>query len=293
MSNLLNQKHALAKLKAELEGRRERIYQCCRRFGHLVYNCRNKNEEEKGKSILQNRFEVIASRVMQCGVKEKVEIRKQETVEEGVQCFRCWRIEYYKWECPVTKEEKERRSKEAAYVVSLQKVQQRERSVHPKWEKAQKYYGEENMPEDAQLLELGWITEEVITTYIECKWCRKKGMHRENNREQGVLRGRKLEEAERYGCSKQKKRKEVAARPREEKAQQGSMQTVVLNGIGKKEDRQRDVRRSFKMLREVWLNIGVEKVDTHEGITVKALLDSGVTGMFMDKKMAAKYGFRL
>ena len=31
----------------------------------------------------------------------------------------------------------------------------------------------------------------------------------------------------------------------------------------------------------------------HEGITVKALLDSGVTGMFMDKKMAAKHGFRL
>jgi len=47
------------------------------------------------------------------------------------------------------------------------------------------------------------------------------------------------------------------------------------------------------MLREVWLNIGVEKVDTHEGVMVKALLDSGVTGMFMDKKMAAKHGFRL
>ena len=41
------------------------------------------------------------------------------------------------------------------------------------------------------------------------------------------------------------------------------------------------------------MNIGVEKVDTHEGITVKALLDSGATGMFMDKKMAAKYRFRL
>jgi len=26
---------------------------------------------------------------------------------------------------------------------------------------------------------------------------------------------------------------------------------------------------------------------------VKALLDSGITGMFMDKKMAAKHGFRL
>ena len=60
---------------------------------------------------------------MQCGVKEKVEIRKQETVEEGVQYFRCWRIGYYKWECPVTKEEKKRRSKEAAYAVSLQKAQ--------------------------------------------------------------------------------------------------------------------------------------------------------------------------
>jgi len=47
------------------------------------------------------------------------------------------------------------------------------------------------------------------------------------------------------------------------------------------------------MLREVWLNIGIEKLDTHESITVKALLDSGATGMFMDKKMAVKHGFRL
>ena len=41
------------------------------------------------------------------------------------------------------------------------------------------------------------------------------------------------------------------------------------------------------------MNIGVEKVNIHEGITVKVLLDSGVTGIFMDKKMAARYGFRL
>jgi len=47
------------------------------------------------------------------------------------------------------------------------------------------------------------------------------------------------------------------------------------------------------MLREVWLNIGIEKLDTHEGVMVKALLDSGATGMFMDKKMAVKHGFRL
>jgi len=47
------------------------------------------------------------------------------------------------------------------------------------------------------------------------------------------------------------------------------------------------------MLREVWLNIGVEKVDMHEDTTVKALLDNSVTKMFMNKKMTAKYGFKL
>ena len=31
----------------------------------------------------------------------------------------------------------------------------------------------------------------------------------------------------------------------------------------------------------------------HEGAIVKALLDSSATEMFMDRKMAAKYGFRL
>ena len=41
------------------------------------------------------------------------------------------------------------------------------------------------------------------------------------------------------------------------------------------------------------MNIGVEKLDMHEGITIKALLDSGVIGMFMDKRMAARYGFKL
>jgi len=47
------------------------------------------------------------------------------------------------------------------------------------------------------------------------------------------------------------------------------------------------------MLKEVWLNIRVEKVNMHEDVMVKALLDSGMTEMFMDKKMAAKHRFRL
>jgi len=34
-------------------------------------------------------------------------------------------------------------------------------------------------------------------------------------------------------------------------------------------------------------------LDTHEGITVKVLLDSGATGMFMNKRIAARHGFKL
>jgi len=36
MSNMLNQRQALAKLRAELEGREERMCRCCGRFGHLA-----------------------------------------------------------------------------------------------------------------------------------------------------------------------------------------------------------------------------------------------------------------
>jgi len=39
--------------------------------------------------------------------------------------------------------------------------------------------------------------------------------------------------------------------------------------------------------------MGVEKLDTHEGVTVKALLDSSATGMFMNKRMTARHGFKL
>ena len=31
----------------------------------------------------------------------------------------------------------------------------------------------------------------------------------------------------------------------------------------------------------------------HEGITIKTLLDSGTTGMFIDKRIAARHGFKL
>jgi len=83
MDSMLNQWHALAKLRAEIEGREGRVCWGYRKFGHLVYNCRNM-KEAKEKLVPQNRFEVIASRVMQCGVRKEAKVRRQETVEKGV-----------------------------------------------------------------------------------------------------------------------------------------------------------------------------------------------------------------
>jgi len=41
------------------------------------------------------------------------------------------------------------------------------------------------------------------------------------------------------------------------------------------------------------MNIGVEKLNMHKGVTIKTLLNSGTTGMFMDKRIAARHGFKL
>jgi len=81
--------------------------------------------------------------------------------------------------------------------------------------------------------------------------------------------------------------------PRETKAQQSSTWSEKLESTARERGSQKEIRKTFKMLREVWLNVGVEKLDIHEDITVKALLDSSATRMFMDKKMAARHGFRL
>ena len=79
--------------------------------------------------------------------------------------------------------------------------------------------------------------------------------------------------------------------PQRGKAQQSGAWAGVLEGTAKEKGRQKKVRQTFKMLRKVWLNIRIEKLDIHEGVTVKALLDSSTMGMFMDKRTAARYGF--
>jgi len=48
-----------------------------------------------------------------------------------------------------------------------------------------------------------------------------------------------------------------------------------------------------KMLREVTVKIGLERIDTQEGIIVEALLDSGATGLVMSSKFTRKQGFKL
>ena len=92
---MLNQQYVFTKLRTEIEEKKRKIYQKYRKFGYLAYNSRNK-KEAKGKLISQNRFEVIVGSVMQCRVKEKVKVKKQEIVKKGIQCFRCWGIGYYK-----------------------------------------------------------------------------------------------------------------------------------------------------------------------------------------------------
>ena len=47
-------------------------------------------------------------------------------------------------------------------------------------------------------------------------------------------------------------------------------------------------------VRKVTVKIGLERIDMQEGITVEALLDSGVTGLVMSSKFAKKkQGFKL
>jgi len=157
------------------------------------------------------------------------------------------------------------------------------------------------VPEEAQFLELGWYVPGMIVTYTKCKGCGRKEGYAEDNKGQGVLRDRTFW----CGCRGEKResgtpteRKSTAregkvARPREAKAQQNGAQSGEPECAARERGSRKEVRRTFKMLREVWLNIGVKKIDTHEGVMIKALLDSGTTGIFMDKQTAARHGFKL
>ena len=67
----------------------------------------------------------------------------------------------------------------------------------------------------------------------------------------------------------------------------------TVNQKAVQKEKAREVRQMFKPLRKVWMNVGIEKIDTHKGRMVKALLNSGATGLFMSKSLAQKGGYRL
>jgi len=63
MSNMLNQIWALTKLRAELEGKEGKLCRQCGKFRHLAQNYRSR-EEQKKKTVEDNRFEMLRSQMM-------------------------------------------------------------------------------------------------------------------------------------------------------------------------------------------------------------------------------------
>ena len=61
----------------------------------------------------------------------------------------------------------------------------------------------------------------------------------------------------------------------------------------KNTERVRDVWHTLRLLREVWIKVGLEKLENHERVAVKALLDSRATGLFMDMIFAREKGFKM
>jgi len=50
----------------------------------------------------------------------------------------------------------------------------------------------------------------------------------------------------------------------------------------------KDIKRIIKLLREVWIQVEVEKINTYKGISVKTLLNSRAMELFADKKFVEK-----
>jgi len=142
------------------------------------------------------------------------------------------------------------------------------------------------------LFELGWSNGEIVVSYLTYEDCRKKGYYIAKDRGQGVVKEKEWEELKKCkGCAE--KGKEKAVYPIEGKVQPSSTWAKDPEGTAKEEDCQREVWRTFKILKEVWLDIGIERMDTHKGVIIKVLLDSSAMGMFIDRKTVAKHGFRL
>ena len=55
----------------------------------------------------------------------------------------------------------------------------------------------------------------------------------------------------------------------------------------------RDIWHTLWPLREVWIKVGLEKLESYKEIAVKALLDSETTDLFMDTIFAREKGLKI
>jgi len=170
LRKMLSTRRALAKMRSELEERKERKCWGCKQFSHLAKDCRNKRErEEEKKKKLTNRFKALAGRVMQCGIKE---VRRQEMIREEATCFGCGKKGHKKWECP---QKKERRREEVALP---QKV----------WGKIKEHCEAKGLPPRGVVMSMkGWTMRWEVVTLVECRGCDYKRMKTQENQGQGFL----------------------------------------------------------------------------------------------------------
>ena len=69
---------------------------------------------------------------------------------------------------------------------------------------------------------------------------------------------------------------------------------IINTDAPKPEEKKEKVRKAMgKTLREVTVKIGLERIDTQEGVTVEVLLDSGAMGLVISLEFARKQGFKL
>ena len=221
MSNMLNQRRALTKLRAELEGRDGRICRRCGKFGHLAWKCRS-GKEQKREKVVTNRFEALRNRVIQCGVRK---VRRQEVVRNVVKCFECKEEGHKKWECPRRKEKV--KSEEAAPPREV-------------WEKVKLHSGAKELPpRGAKMSMEGWVTKREVVTFVECRGCNYKGTKTQENQGQEFLSKRQLLH---MWCESCREAKEW----REREAQSGRAERVVYSACNVRDAVKERVERNEK-----------------------------------------------
>jgi len=152
--------------------------------------------------------------------------------------------------CPIRKKAQEeekrlrRMEEEKAVRPAKREAQQewRRSSIEELRKKAEEHCGK-GVPRETQLLELEWMTKEIVVLYLTCKYG-EKGSHVEDNRGQGVIPFWKWKELSWCGCKGKTEGK--AVRPREAKAQQSGAQSGEPESAAREGGSQKEVRRTVR-----------------------------------------------